>query len=148
MNLLSRMRRSQFPVTRVLVALFATSWLGVAIQPCAAMSHDSMDAHPGTAGHHTVGDVPAHHCPHCPPAPDGNEACDEAGSLSCDGLETPVLPCKDLKTAQPDLPVLTGFLKIQDFSSGALAVPVLQADPGPWRPPTASPQQRFCSFLK
>jgi hypothetical protein len=135
-------------MARALVALFAIGWLGLAVQPCAAMGHAGDDPHAGQSAHHSgEGDV-AQHCPHCPPTPADDEDCSTGTALNCEGAGIPGPAAKAVEQprfdawAVMDLPAPPGpSLNANRFDTRSF-VPAL------WRPPSASIQQRFCSFLK
>jgi hypothetical protein len=144
MTFLGRLRRRQSVAARWLTAAFAVAWLGLALQPCAAMeSHDA-----GTASHGSAAGQAGHDCPHCPPPadPEGDLPCGNA--LSCDAVGAPAVASKAAEVPAPDLAHL---MPLPDV----LATTAAPA-PGPLRPPrleqrrtpASSLQQRFCSFLK
>lgn len=145
MSLLARMRRSQGTRARALVALFAISWMGLAVQPCVAgAGHD----HAGAAGH----EMPAAHgdpgCPHCPPAPADDEECGTGSALSCDGVDVPAPPAKAADVPQWDAGAAIDLPSVAPLSFSSNRVEAPKAGSAVWRPPSASVQQRFCTFLK
>ena len=125
--------------------MFVTGWLGFAIQPCVAMDHSTDGA---DAGHLAPAGDMHQRCPHCPPVPDQDAGCDQGAALACGAVDAPVLPSKDLSTAQPDLVLLSGFVAFQLPSIENNAARARQPDTARWRPPAATLQQRFCTFLK
>ena len=145
MTVLGRLRRRQPVAVRWLTALFAFSWLGLALQPCSAMeSHGDG----GMASHGAAAGETTHDCPHCPPPADPRDDLPCGNALSCDAVGAPAMPSK-VSDAQPaDLVIL---MSLPDAQASA-AVP----GPCPLRPPryaerwtpSASLQQRYCSFLK
>jgi hypothetical protein len=126
--------------------LFASTWLGLAMQPCVAMDHSGDSGDGGHAGHDMPGGHGGHDCPHCPPATEADDGCAGATGLACDGV--PALPSKDAKSVKADSAVLIGYLATHDpfllFSSASPGSP----DAAQWRPPTSTIQQRFCTYLK
>jgi hypothetical protein len=145
MSLLARMRRSQGTRARALVALFAISWMGLAVQPCVAgADHD----HAGAAGH----EMPAAHgdpgCPHCPPAPADDDECGTGSALSCDGVDVPAPPNKAGDVPQWDACAAIDLPSVASLPCSSNSVEALRAGSAAWRPPSASVQQRFCIFLK
>jgi hypothetical protein len=129
----------------VLVALFVTGWLGFAIQPCVAMDHSMDGAH---AVHGNAAGDANQHCPHCPPVPGQDAGCDQGAALACGGADAPVLPAKDLKAPQPDLLALPCVIAVSHFHDAVAAAAAGPPDARPGHPPSASLQQRYCSFLK
>jgi len=145
MSLLARMRRSQGTCGRALVALFAISWMGLAVQPCVAgVGND----HAGAAGHQ----MPAAHgdpgCPHCPPPPAEDDPCGTPSALNCDGVDVPAPPAKAADAPHWDACAAIDLPSVASLSSGSNRVRAPGAAPAVWRPPSASIQQRFCTFLK
>jgi hypothetical protein len=148
-RLLAGLRRSQVPLARTLVALFAISWLGLAVQPCAAMGHGHGQQDSGQAAHHDSQGVAGHDCPHCPPAPaDDQDDCSTGIALDCTIAGIPVPSTQAVEQPRfdtwaiidlPDFPALT--LRPSELDSPTCEHAV-------WRPPSASIQQRFCTFLK
>ena len=144
--MLAAFRRVQAPVARVVTALFAITWLGLAIQPCTAMDQDPTAGPSGHADHGSDGSDGSHHCPHCPPS---GEGAGHAGTaLACDAVGLPAVPSKDVDTPQPDLAL--SIASIDHRQAFAATAPLIHrlTRPPDWRPPTASLQQRYCSYLK
>jgi hypothetical protein len=151
-GLLARLRRSRVPLGRAVLALFTTTWLGLAVQPCMAEAAQGgeiatvaeADAHAGGCGGASAPvEAPQDHdCPHCPPSGDCGTA------LECDAVGVPAMVGKALELPRADLGAWID-----------LPEPLPIAD---WRPvrgwtaagpqdPRASPRslrQRFCTYLK
>jgi hypothetical protein len=146
-SLLADMRRSQLPLARALVALFAIGWLGLAAQPCAAMVHASDHESVAMDAHHESQGSAGHQCPHCPPTPTKDD-CGTGTALSCGDAGIPGPAAKPLEQTRLDAWV------VMEFSAAPAVAPALNqpgwpaAQPALLRPPSASIQQRFCSFLK
>lgn len=146
--MLASIRRRQLPVARALVAIFAAGWLALAMQPCAAMAQDPGGHDSGMAGHHEDHGGTGHQCPHCPPAPADDEGCGTGTALYCESAGIPGPVAKSV-----DQPRLESWVPI-DLPAGPLLAPGPKQSGAPslaaipWRPPSASIQQRFCSFLK
>ena len=145
MTLLGRLRHRQPVAARWLTALFAVAWLGLALQPCSAMGSHG-DA--GMASHGAAAGEALHDCPHCPPPAEPGTDLPCGNVLSCDAVGAPAVPSKAADVPPADLV----FLMPLPDARTTTAVP----GPGPLRPtcaaqrrtPSASLQQRYCSFLK
>lgn len=151
-GVLARLRLSQVPVARAVLALFVTTWLCLAVQPCmaeAAATGDVATEQAATGHHAGCGDMPppapAHDCPHCPP---GDHAGDCGTALDCASVGVPAMVSKAVEPPAADL---GAWLDLP------APLPRSLADPAPLRatqsrhPPRASPrtlQQRYCSYLK
>jgi hypothetical protein len=146
MSLLARIRRRRGSMcARTLVALFAISWMGLAVQPCVAgAGHDP----PGAASHEMPAADGDQGCPHCPPAPAEGDDCGTGSALDCDGVDVPAPPVKGTDLPQWDVWAVMDLPAPPDLppSANRLAAPTLAS--AVWRPPSASIQQRFCTFLK
>lgn len=151
-TLLARFRRAQATTTRAVSTLFAIAWLGLALQPCAAMGQDEAAEHGGHAGHaghggHSGDDGHASHdCPHCPSS---GEGAGHAGTaLACDAVGLPGVPSKATDTPQPELfPAIVGAAERDTFAAAAVTNRRL-TEPPRQHPPSASLQRRYCSYLK
>lgn len=145
MTFLGRLRRRQPVAARWMTALFAFAWLGLALQPCSAMeSHGDT----GMASHGSAAGEAAHDCPHCPPPAEPAADLPCGNALSCDAVGAPAMPAKVADLQPADLVLL--------MSLPVAGVPAAAPGPAPLRPPrlaqrrtpSASLQQRYCSFLK
>ena len=148
MTPLATLRRSQVPLARTLVVLFASAWLGLAMQPCIAMDHPDASGHEGHGGHEMPAGHGGHDCPHCPPVEDATDGCGDTSGPGCDGAGVAALPSKDVKSAKADPAVLIGYLVTHDPFLLVAATSPGSTDTAPWRPPTSSVQQRFCTYQK
>jgi len=135
-------------MARALVALFAVGWLGLAVQPCAAMAQGPGHHDAGTATHHDGHGGAGHECPHCPPTPADDDGCGTGTALNCESAGIPGPMAKPVEQprfdtwAFMDLPVPTLLARSAQRPGTPTCAPAI------WRPPSASIQQRFCSFLK
>jgi hypothetical protein len=155
-RVLARLRRSRAPLGRALLALFTTTWLGLALQPCTAEASQPGDEAPPAAApaqHEGCGGgtapepappEPMHDCPHCPP---GGNAGDCGTALYCGSAGVPGIAAKsvELPRADPgawlDLPV--PLPQVLPDTAPAWVVPIRQ--------PRAAPrplQQRYCRYRK
>lgn len=145
MTFLGRLRRRQPVAARWMTALFAVAWLGLALQPCGAMASHA-DA--GMASHGSASGEAEHDCPHCPPPAEPGVDLPCGNALSCEAIGAPAMPSKAVDLPPADLVVL--------MTAPHPAIPVAAPDPAPLRPPrlaqrrtpSASLQQRYCSYLK
>ena len=145
MTFLGRLRRRQPVAARWMTALFACAWLGLALQPCSAMASHG---HAGDGPQVPIAGEAAHDCPHCPPPAEPGTDLPCGNALSCDAVGAPAMPAKaaDLQPAD-----LVHLMSLPDAG-----VPSAAPGPAPMRPPrldqrrtpSASLQQRYCSFLK
>ena len=151
-SLLAVFRRAQVPTARAVTALFAVAWLGLAIQPCAAMSQGqaveqgSHSGHAGHGGHAGDDGRTSQGCPHCPSSTDG--AGHPGTALACDAIGLPAMPSKNVDTPQPDLFVaIVGTAGSHPVVAPA-SVNRRLTEPPRRHPPSTSLRQRYCSYLK
>lgn len=141
MSLLAIIRRHQFRASRLVAALAAVAWFGIAVAPCQA----SMDAAHAGSSHH--GSMPAGDCGHCSDTnsvPD--TGCASVAGASC-LAQSPALVDRhnagdqQLQAAPPPA--------IPDFDiPGADAGPPGNVRFRPIPVSSASLQQRYCTYLK
>lgn len=162
MTLLARIRSRHVPLARALVALFAVGWLALALQPCHAMGQ-AEPAHPAHghggsgAGHAdhahgssgggkpmpAGGDTP---CPHCPS--DSPDDCGLGTAIDCEAIGVPAVSAQ--KAGVPAFDTfawhVAPLLSVVEPGN----VPLRSGWPGSSgiRPPSASLQQRYCTYLK
>jgi hypothetical protein len=145
MSLLARIRSYRGTCARALVALFAISWMGLAVQPCVAgTGHD----HPGAGGHEMPAADEDRGCPHCPPAPADGDDCGADSALNCDSVDVPAPPAKGTDVPQWDISAVMDLPAPPDLRSSANRIGAPTSASAIWRPPSTSIQQRFCTFLK
>ncbi len=157
MDLFHTLRRRRGSLGRALVAAFAATWLGLAVQPC--MAHDaaseptpSGDARHQGHDHHAGGDMPAgdmsQHCPHCPPGPTDGHDCATGTALECDAVGAPGLPTQHHDQLEP-AKLLVGMAPVLIIAPLVALEGSQPASPvdSP-HPPGATLQQRFCTYLK
>lgn len=156
MNLLWTLRRLRLALGRPALALFAATWLGLALQPCTAHALEAPAAdaaasageHAGCDGEPAPPATPAgHDCPHCAGSAGALRDCASDVATACDAIGVPALVTKssDLPPADPgawmDLAV-----------AGRLLADPRGPPPSAMRhhpPASARPlQQRFCTYLK
>jgi|DewCreStandDraft_4_1066084.scaffolds.fasta_scaffold189571_2 hypothetical protein len=157
-GLLSRLRRLRLPLGRGALAVFAATWLGLAVQPCMADAVPAdgtaepapMERHAGGCGGEAAPErqsAPAHDCPHCPPG--GMNAGECSTALACTSIGVPAMVSKAGEPPRADfgawidLPVPPGGASPPSRAPGA-AVAAQRVPRAPPRPL----QQRFCSYLK
>lgn len=145
MSWLEGIRRRQVTTARAITALFALAWLGLAVQPCTAMTVEPAAEHSGMAGHHAAGDG-GHDCPHCPPSSDAADDCGAA--LGCDAVGVPALPGKGLDLPGPDLSAVLPSDAIPRPLAGRWGVPTPAFDRSCRRSPPVSLQRVYCTYLK
>lgn len=147
-RLFASLRRSQVPMARALVAFFAVGWLGLAVQPCAAMAHAPGQQDTGMAAHHDGHGAAGHDCPHCPPAPADDEGCGTGTALNCEDAGIAGPSAKPAEQPRFDTWAVMDLPAPPVPSLSAIRLDGPASPPVIWRPPSASIQQRFCSFLK
>jgi hypothetical protein len=137
MGLLADLRRHQIRASRLVAALAAVAWFGIAVAPCQA----STDAGHVGSSHH--GSMPADKCGHCPDTTSGSDApCAIAAAGQCLSQGQAIVVDDPLPQAAPPpaLLDLDPFAPDIGFSTGARIRPAPVA--------RASVQQRFCTYLK
>jgi hypothetical protein len=157
-GLLAKLRRLRLPLGRGVVAMFAATWLGLAVQPCMADApHAGEPAAPAPMEHHAGGcggeaasqpqTTPAHDCPHCPPG--GMNAGECGTALDCKSVGVPAMVSKATEPPRADLgawidlPVPPSAAVLQRHAPAA----AIAAQRSP-HPPPRPLQQRYCSYLK
>ncbi len=143
MNLLGALRHYSLPLGRAAVVLFAASWLGLAVQPCAASGmHGAGEPVPEMPG----GD--GHDCPHCPPPADESHDCSTAVALDCAAAGEPALAAKTVKApdTHPGVAIAPAILHATLAGPGH-AAPRAPPDPARCIAPRTV-QQRYCTYLK
>ena len=157
-GLLAKLRRLRLPLGRGVVAMFAATWLGLAVQPCMADAPQAGEPDaPAPMAHHAGGcggeaaaepqPAPAHDCPHCPPG--GLYAVECGTALDCKSVGVPAMVSKAAEPPRADLgawidlPVPLPAAMVQSRAAGAAA-----AAPRAPRAPPRPLQQRFCTYLK
>ena len=143
MNLIGGFRHYLPPLTRAMVVLFATGWLGLAVQPClAAGAHDAGATLPGMPAPH------GHDCPHCPPPADDTHDCGNAVALDCAAVGEPALAAQAQKNldTHATVAICAAPLHVALAEAGRVG-PRAPPDPGRHVAPRTL-QQRYCSYLK
>lgn len=154
-GLLATLRRLRLPLGRGVLAMFAATWLGLAVQPCMADAQHAgepvpMEHHAGGCGGETSSGpqtAPAHDCPHCPPG--GLDAGECGTALDCKSVGVPAMVSKAAEPPRADLgawidlPAPLPAAILQSRAPGATA-----AAPRAPRAPPRPLQQRYCSYLK
>ena len=140
MRLLTAIRIRQLRAPRLVAAIFAIGWLGIAIAPCHAMP----DLQQPATSHQ--GSMPAGDCGHCPSALSGHDnGCAMAAAPDCQSAGPLLLEHRDSAFPQPAI-------------GSPLALPAFDAfipDSGPMpdgrahRLPVSriSIQQLYCTYL-
>ena len=163
MDVLHKLRRYQARIARASVAVFAATWLGLALQPChaagAAPAPPEAPAHVGGghAGHpcHGSGDsappaAPAHDeslpdCPFCPGGHAGPADCRQRAGIGCCSASAPVLGLLYLKLSDLSLaPVNCWRFEVAAPTDLPAARPAAEPEP----PPGVPFQERFCTHLE
>lgn len=143
MTLMDAFRHNSSPLGRAVVVLFAASWLGLAVQPCAASgTHGAGMPEPEMpAGH-------GHDCPHCPPPADESHECATMAVLGCAAAGEPAVTSAGVKA--PDTCQAVAIVHASMHAGLARPGPVLaQAPPDPGRSVASrTVQQRYCTYLK
>ena len=157
-GVLEKLRRMRLPLGRGMVAMFAATWLGLAVQPCMADAlHAGEPAAPAPVEHHSGGcggehvpapqSAPSHDCPHCPTS--GLHAGGCGTALECEAIGVPAMPSKATEPPRADL---GAWIDLPEPPSGAApqthAPGAIAATHRAPRAPPRSFQQRFCSYLK
>jgi hypothetical protein len=135
-------------MTRSLVALFAISWLGLAVQPCAAMAQGAGHQDGRMAAHHDGHGGAGHECPHCPPASADDDGCGTGTALNCESAGIPGPAAQTFEPPRFDTWAVMDLPAPRLPALSAIQPGAATSAPDIWRPPSASIQQRFCSFLK
>ncbi len=141
MRLLTTIRLRQLRASRLVAAVFAIAWFGLAAAPCQA----SPDLeHSGTSHH---GSMPADDCGHCPAAAsDLDEGCATVAAPDCLSQGPALLERRDVEIPQPPAGPPPGFFSIAAFvPDGGL---VQDARARRLLVSHVSVQQRYCTYLK
>lgn len=152
------LRRVRLPLGRGVLAVFAATWLGLAVQPCmageapadGAAAPAPMEHHAGGCGGESAPEphsAPAHDCPHCPPG--GMQGNDCGTALNCKSVGVPAMVSKAAEPPRADfgawidLPVAPAPAVLQRHPPAS----AIAAQRSP-HPPPRPLQQRFCSYQK
>ena len=141
MRLLTAIRIRQLRAPRLVAAIFAIGWLGLAVAPCQAMPDHQIS---GTSHH---GSIPADDCGHCPSAPTSvSIGCAMAAAPDCQSTGPVLLDGRDFGLAQPAAGPPLAFQVFDAFVSDGRPL----RDVRVVRLPAshASIQQRYCTYLK
>jgi len=141
MGLLANLRRHQFQAPRLVTAILAVAWLGLAVAPC----HASVDAGHMGSSHH--GSMPAGSCNHCPDNTSSSDApCAMAAAGDCVTKGQAIVERSQAGDLQPQAAPPPAFPNFNPLTSGSCFPTNARIRPTPVA--HASVQQRYCSYLK
>jgi hypothetical protein len=140
-GLLAKFRRHQLQTPRLVTAILAVAWLGLAVAPC----HASVDAGHVDSSHH--GSVPSGSCGHCPDTSSGSDApCTMDAAGDCLTQSQAIVDRGHAGDVQPQAAPPPAFLNF-DPPASANGIPT-NARIRPTPVAHASVQQRYCTYLK
>ncbi|MFZ2507529.1 MAG: hypothetical protein WAW79_03505 [Steroidobacteraceae bacterium] len=134
------LRFRQLQVPRLLAAVLAIGWLGLAVVPCQAM----VDQLAAGSSHHDS--IPGGDCGHCPAAQSGlDTSCATAAAPDCQPAGTALLERRDIESPQFAVAPPAAYPGLDSFMPDPGSVPDILA----FRPPAprVSIQQRYCIYL-
>jgi hypothetical protein len=141
MGLLTNLRRRQFRVPRLVSAILAVAWLGLAVAPC----HASVDAGHIGSSHH--GSMPAGNCDHCPDATSGSDApCAMVAAGDCLTKGQAIVERSQAGHSQLQAAPPPSFPNFDSLTTGSSFPDHARIRPTPVA--HASVQQRYCTYLK
>jgi len=141
MGLLANLRHRQFQASRLVTAILAVAWLGLAVAPC----HASVDAGHVGSSHH--GSMPAGSCDHCPDTTSSSDApCAMTASADCLTKGQAIVERSQAGDLQLQAAPAPAFPNFSPLSSGNGFPNNDRIRPTPVA--HASVQQRYCTYLK
>jgi len=141
MSLLANLRRQPLRAPRLVAALIAVAWFGLAATPCQASMHTG---HIGSSHH---GSMPAGSCGHCPDATSGSDApCATVIAGDCLTQGQAIMMRSQVDDLQPQAAPPPSFPDFDPVSPGIS--PSREARIRPTPVARASIQQRYCTYLK
>jgi hypothetical protein len=141
MRLLTALRIRQLRAPHLVAAIFAISWLGMAVAPCQAMPHPQ---HQGTSDH---GSMPVAGCGHCPSTPSHlDSGCAMVSAPACSSMGMAIPGPRDTQIPQPAAGPPSAFPVFDAFIPDVRPVRDIHARHLPV--PRVSIQQRYCTYLK